>query len=85
LPSTPITAPIVADIAKVAGVAVDQVAVQSVESMTFPDAGLGCPVPGVAYPQVLVDGYKVIATAGGTTYDYRGTGPGVFRRCTPQK
>ncbi len=77
--------PVVADIARLAGVSVDQVVVQSAESVTFPDAGLGCPVPGMAYTQVQVDGYRIVAVAGGTTYDYRGTGPGTFRLCTPQK
>lgn len=74
--------PVVAEIARVASVPVDQVMVISAESVTFPDAGLGCPLPGMAYTQVQVDGFKLVAEAGGTTYDYRGTGPGTFRRCT---
>ena len=53
----------------------------SAEAVTFPDGGLGCPEPGMAYTQVMTDGYKVVATAGGKTYDYRGTGS-TFRRCT---
>jgi hypothetical protein len=77
--------PVVADIARLAAVPVDQVTVQSAESVTFPDAGLGCPVPGMVYTQVQIDGYKIVAVAAGTTYDYRGTGPGKFRLCTPQK
>ena len=77
-----ITDPIVAEIAGLAGVPADQVVVVSAEPVTFPDGGLGCPEPGMAYTQVLVDGYKVVATAAGKTYDYRGTGAGTFRRCT---
>ena len=77
--------PVVADVARRAGVPVDQVVVQSAEAVTFPDGGLGCPVPGMAYPQVQVDGYRIVAVAAGTTYDYRGTAPGTFRLCTPQK
>jgi hypothetical protein len=77
--------PIVADIARLAAVPVDHVTVQSAEFITFPNAGLGCPVPGMAYSQVQVDGYKIVGIALGTTYDYRGTGPGRFRLCTPQK
>ena len=77
-----ITDPIVAEIAGLAGVPADQVVVVSAEAVTFPDGGLGCPEPGMAYTQVHVDGYKVIATAAGKTYDYRGTGAGTFRRCT---
>jgi hypothetical protein len=72
--------PVVAEIARDAGVPIDQVHVISAEAVTFPDGGLGCPVPGMAYPQVQVDGFKVVAEADGTTYDYRGSG-GTFRRC----
>ena len=77
-----ITDPVVAEIARVAGVPVDQVTIVSAESVTFPDGGLGCPVPGVIYTQALVDGWKIVATAGGTTYDYRGSGT-KFRQCSP--
>ena len=75
-----ITDPVVAEIARDAGVPVDQVAIVSAAAVTFSDGGLGCPEPGMAYTQVLVDGYKIVAEAGGTTYDYRGSGD-AFRRC----
>jgi hypothetical protein len=39
----------------------------------------------MAYPQVQVDGYRIVAIAAGTTYDYRGSAPGAFRLCTPQQ
>ena len=74
--------PVVAEIAHLANVAVDEVVVRSAESLTFPDAGLGCPVPGMVYAQVQVEGYKIVADVGGKTFDYRGTRPGSFRRCT---
>lgn len=73
--------PIVAEIARVASVSVDAVAVETAESVTYPDGSLGCPLPGMSYTQVQVDGYRIIAIAAGTTYDYRGSGPGNFRRC----
>jgi len=78
----PIVDAVVADIARIAGVPVDQVTVISGESVTFPDGGLGCPEPGKVYIQILVEGFKIVAEAGGTRYDYRGTGPDSFRRCT---
>jgi len=78
---TSVIEPVVADVAKLAGVPADQVTVISAEAVTFPDGSLGCPQPGVAYTQALVDGYKIIAEAGGKTYDFRGTGSS-FRRCT---
>ena len=72
--------PVVADIAQTAGVPVDQVVVISAESVTFPDGSLGCPMPGMAYTQIVVDGYKIVAKVGGTLYDYRGSGSS-FQRC----
>ncbi|HEV8403510.1 MAG TPA: hypothetical protein VGQ31_10795 [Candidatus Limnocylindrales bacterium] len=74
--------PVVADIARTAGVPVDQVEVISAQPVTFPDGSLGCPQPGLAYTQVLVDGYQIVARAGDATYDYRGSGS-TFKRCTP--
>ena len=73
--------PVVAEVARLAGVPVDQVVVVSAEAVTFPDGSLGCPQPGMVYTQALVDGYKIVAEAGGKTYDYRGTGS-TFRLCT---
>jgi hypothetical protein len=47
----------------------------SAEAVTFSDSSLGCPTPGQSYTQALVDGLRVVVTAGGQTYDYRfGTG-----------
>lgn len=76
-----ITDPIIAEIAGLAGVPIDGVTLVSAEAVTFPDGSLGCPEPGMAYTQVVTDGYKVVATASGKTYDYRGTVAGTFRRC----
>jgi hypothetical protein len=73
--------PVIAEVAKLAGVPAEQVTVISAEAVTFPDGSLGCPQPGVAYTQALVDGYKIVAEAGGNTYDFRGTGS-TFRQCT---
>ena len=73
--------PVVAEVARLAGVPVDQVVVVSAEEVTFPDGSLGCPQPGMVYTQAMVDGYKIVAEAGGKTYDYRGSGS-TFRLCT---
>jgi hypothetical protein len=77
-----ITDPVVAEIARVAGVPVDEVVILSAQAETFSDGSLGCPVPGMVYTQALVDGYRIVAKAGGTIYDYRGSGDS-FRQCTP--
>ena len=73
--------PVVADAANRAGVTPDQVVVVSAQSVTFGDGSLGCPQPGMAYTQMVVDGYKIVAEANGMTYDYRGTGNN-FKLCT---
>lgn len=74
--------PIVDEIAGLAAIPRGEVIVMVAQAVTFPNGGLGCPKPGVMYTQVTVDGYIVVAVAGGVTYDYRGSAPGVFRRCT---
>ena len=38
---------------------------------TWNDAPLGCPEPGMSYTQALVDGWRIVVKAGGSTYDYR--------------
>lgn len=47
-----------------------QITVVHLEGVTWPDASLGCPQPGMAYAQVLVEGYKVILEALGHRYEY---------------
>ena len=42
------------------GLAVQSLQVISTAPMTWSDAGLGCPQPGMAYAQVLTSGYLVI-------------------------
>jgi hypothetical protein len=80
LPSS-VVDPVVAEVARLAGVPIDQVDIVSAEEVTFPDGSLGCPQPGMVYTQAMVDGYKIVAEVGGKTYDFRGTGS-TFRLCT---
>jgi hypothetical protein len=70
-----------AEIAADAGVAARDVTIISAQAVTFPDGSLGCPSPGVNYIQVQVDGFIVVGTAAGATFDYRGTSPTDIRRC----
>jgi hypothetical protein len=73
--------PIYADAAARSGVPVHELVVIRAEAVTWSDPSLGCPQPGMAYPQVLVDGYWVVLEAGGVEYDYRGSGVGQFSLC----
>ena len=56
------------------------VLVGPVESVTWPDASLGCPEPGMMYAQVLTPGYRFKLESGGKPYDYH-TGKGVVKLC----
>ena len=73
--------PIVADAAERAGVDVDQLAVVLAEAVVWSDRSLGCPQPGMEYPQVPVDGYRVVVATPQGTLDYRGSAAGEFRLC----
>lgn len=50
------------------------ITVVGAESVVWPDGALGCPRPGVEYPQVQVDGYRIVLTADGLRYAYHGGG-----------
>lgn len=58
------------DAARRAGVAEAAVRVAAVQPVTWPDASIGCPQPGMAYAQVLVPGWRVQIEAGGRPLDY---------------
>lgn len=63
------------DLADRLGVDVDDVEVTRVEEVTWRDASLGCPQPGMAYAQVLTNGTLVVLEVDGTTYEYHAGGP----------
>lgn len=50
------------------------VTVVSARAMTWPDRSLGCPQPGMAYPQTQVDGTLIELSVGGTVYRYHSGG-----------
>jgi len=62
------------DLAGRLGVDASQIGVAAAESIVWPDAGLGCPQPGMAYAQVQVDGFRLVLTHGGASYVYHGGG-----------
>lgn len=69
------------DAATRAGVAVSAVEIKSAQGVTWPDASLGCPRPGMLYPQVLVPGWHVLIVAGGKTYAYHAGRRGNWAWC----
>ena len=48
----------------------DQIFLFSVESMTWPDASLGCPQAGTIYAQVITPGFQILFEAIGQSYSY---------------
>ena len=49
---------------------IDQINVIEVVSITWPDAALGCPVPGKVYAQGRVPGYRIGLAVVGRNYAY---------------
>jgi hypothetical protein len=58
------------DLAHRLSVPVDQIEVLEAKAVVWPDASLGCPLPGQAYAQVLTPGYRVILETGGQAFEY---------------
>ena len=53
---------------------VSEVTLVSIESKDFGDPSLGCPEPGMAYPQVVTPGHRVLMEADGRRFDVRVSG-----------
>lgn len=51
-----------------------QIELVEAASVTWPDGSLGCPQPGMAYTQVLVDGLLIRLRAGERIYEYHSGG-----------
>lgn len=59
-----------ADLARRQSLAIDSIEVVEVQSVTWPDGSLGCPRPGMVYPQVQIDGLLIRLRAAGQLYAY---------------
>ncbi|KRF12623.1 hypothetical protein [Nocardioides sp. Soil796] len=64
----------VADLAGMLGVDASEVDVVRVEQVTWRDGSIGCAEPGSMYTQALVDGQRVVLSAGGREYEYHAGG-----------
>ena len=71
---TPVVDRAIADLTERLGVSRDAVVVEVAGSVTWSDASCGCPEPGRAYAQVLVDGVYVRLLAAGRSFHYHGGG-----------
>lgn len=59
-----------ADLSGRLDVPVEEIATSSIEAVQWPDASLGCPLPGMMYAQVVTPGYRVTLETSGATYEY---------------
>ena len=62
------------DLAERADVDPDQIVVQGVEEVEFPDASLGVPEPDKMYAQVITPGYVIRLAVDGDAYEYHAAG-----------
>lgn len=70
-----------ADLARRTGVDPSAIKVVKAEAVTWNDGSLGCPQPGMVYPQVLIEGYRLVLEANGVTYAYHAAAYGDFFYC----
>jgi PBP1b-binding outer membrane lipoprotein LpoB len=60
------------DLAQRLNVSVDQIEFIKFEAVVWPDGSMGCPQPGMAYTQVMHEGYRMILGVDGQDYAYHG-------------
>jgi hypothetical protein len=64
----------VRDLARRLEIEPSQIRVVTQEEVTWRDGSMGCPKPGMLYPQVLTDGTRVVLEADGKEYEYHAGG-----------
>jgi hypothetical protein len=74
---------VTADLAKRLNLAPEEITLLSAELVEWPDGGMGCPAPGMAYITVITPGYKIVLAAGGEEYSYHSDMRGNFVLCGP--
>ena len=70
------------DLAAKRQVAPEAVQVVSISQVDWPDTSLGCPQPGMFYAQIIVEGYKIILSAGGQQVEYHADQRGRVVTCS---
>jgi hypothetical protein len=74
-----------ADAARRTGKSEKEITVVSAESVTWPDASMGCPAPGMMYAQVLMPGYRIVLRVGDKQFDYHAGKSGKPALCPPDR
>lgn len=73
------------DLVSQKGVERDTVRVIEMQEIVWNNGSLGCPQPGMAYTQALVDGFYVLLRANGNDYAYHTSGTRHFVLCEDSK
>lgn len=63
-----------ADLAKRLGAPEGEIEVLEARAVVWPDAGLGCPQPGMSYIQIPFDGGLIVLEVAGQEYNYHSGG-----------
>jgi hypothetical protein len=66
------------ELSKKLGLKQDDIKVISIEEATWPDTSLGLPEKGMSYAQMLVEGYRIILSAGQKRFEVH-TGNGIIK------
>ncbi len=69
------------DLAERLSIDVQEITLEKIEEVVWPDGALGCPEPGMAYITVLTPGYQATLSANGEIYDYHAAENGFFVLC----
>lgn len=73
-----------ADLADLLGVDASDITTHAAVLVAWPDTSLGCPQPGMSYPQVITDGSIIELAHDGVVYRYHTGGQrGPFQCQTP--
>ncbi len=64
-------------------IGVDQIQVVTADPTYWNDTSLGCPQPGMTYPQVITPGYRVTLVVGSDLYTYHTDTKQTVVRCEP--
>jgi len=73
------------DLADRLSIGVEQITLEKVEAVEWPDASLGCPEPGKVYAQVVTPGYRIVLEAQGGSYEYHADLEQRVICCEPQQ
>lgn len=71
------------DLAKRLTKSIDNIEIITVELVTWPNSGMGCPQPGMAYTQVPVDGLLIRLSVEGAIFNYHSGGSREPFLCQP--